>query len=63
MLRLYYKGVVTRNDEKTRYEFDFDGQPISLLKRDAIALVSSIPCAMRNCRVAFDSVVLKAKFR
>lgn len=63
MLRLYYKGVVTNHNDKPRYEFDLDGEPISLLKNDAIALVSSIPVDMRNCQVAFDSIVLRAKFR
>ena len=63
MLRLYYKGVVTRHNDRPRYEFDLDGEPISLLRNDAIALVSSIPLDMRNCQVAFDSIRLRAKFR
>lgn len=62
-MRLLFKGISVHKDEQPKYTFNLDGTDVELLRRDALDLVSSIPNELRNCKVAFDSVVLKAKYR
>lgn len=53
----------TYSEMPARYIFNLNGETLSLLRGDAVALVTSIPAKMRNCKVAFDQVVLKASCR
>lgn len=60
MFRLEYLEKVVPVDCKPIFRFKLDNKNIEMNRVDALALVSSIPAELRNCKVAFNTVILKA---
>lgn len=45
------------------YEFQVDGNRVKMHRDDAVEFISKVPAEDRNCKVSFNSVMLKVNWK